>query len=189
LSALSKKQSKGIKIVVAYPFAILAVALLINLLVLDIETLEAALPTSSHLWAFIISGILLAINHSWLMTATEVTRIKYKMYATPEEWSASGTSWEDVPEVAKQELERNHNAHRNTTENTCYFLLLAIPFLLISPPIMTTQVWLIGFGLSRLGYTFSYLMGKDNLRGLFMSLSLVAMYGIASYLVISGIST
>jgi hypothetical protein len=36
-----------------------------------------------------------------------------------------------------------------------------------------------------LGYTYSYLAGKDGARGLFMSLSLLAMYGIASYLVMS----
>ena len=41
-----------------------------------------------------------------------------------------------------------------------------------------------GFPLARLGYTYSYLAGKVEARGLFMSLSLAATYGIASYLVI-----
>ena len=36
-----------------------------------------------------------------------------------------------------------------------------------------------------LGYTYSYLLGRTGLRGLFMSLSLLALYGIASYLAIS----
>ena len=38
---------------------------------------------------------------------------------------------------------------------------------------------------ARLGYTYSYLAGKDSARALFMSLSLLAMYGLASYLLLS----
>ena len=84
-----------------------------------------------------------------------------------------------------RELERRHNAHRNTTENVVYFIILALVFVIVSPPTIATQVWIIGFAVARLGYTYSYLAGRDNVRGLFMSLSLLAMYGMASYLAIS----
>ena len=84
-----------------------------------------------------------------------------------------------------RELERRHNAHRNTTENTIYFIFLALVFVLVSPTTVAAQTWIVGFAVARLGYTYSYLAGKDSARGLFMTLSLLAMYGIASYLVIS----
>ena len=100
-------------------------------------------------------------------------------------WAASGTSRQDAPEEGLRELERRHNTHRNTTENTTYFIFLASAFVLISPTTLAAQTWLIGFGVARLGYTYSYLAGKDNARGAFMTLSLLAMYGIASYLVMS----
>ena len=119
------------------------------------------------------------------MTATELTRVRFKMYSTPEEWAASGTSREGAPEEGVLELERHHNTHRNTTENTTYYILLALVFVFVSPTTVAAQVWLVGFAFARLGYTYSYLAGKDDARGLFMSLSLLAMYGMASYLVMS----
>ncbi len=84
-----------------------------------------------------------------------------------------------------RELERRHNTHRNTTENTIYFILLALVFVFVSPTTVAAQAWIIGFAIARLGYTYSYLAGKDNVRGLFMSLSLLSKYGIVSYLAMS----
>jgi hypothetical protein len=62
---------------------------------------------------------------------------------------------------------------------------LAGIFLLVSPPVLTSAVWILGFAVGRVGHTFGFLTGNTNLRGLFMSLSLVAMYGMASYLVLA----
>ena len=99
--------------------------------------------------------------------------------------SAQLFSRRDAPEEGLRELERRHNTHRNTTENTIYFILLAMVFVLVSPTNIAAQAWIVGFADARLGYTYSYLSGKDNARGLFMTLSLLAMYGMASYLVMS----
>ena len=178
-------QIKAIRLIIAYPFGIFLVATLLNILAFNVHHYSVNLPLTEHVYALSITAILLCINHSWIMTATELTRAKYKMYATPEEWQASGTSWDDINDFAIKELERTHNTHRNTNENTLYFLALTIPFILSSPPTDTTYTWLVGFAIARLGYTYSYLTGKDNLRGVFMSLSLIAMYGLASYLLLS----
>jgi uncharacterized MAPEG superfamily protein len=110
------------------------------------------------------------------------------LHSTPEEWAASANRKEDASEEAWSELERHHNAHRNTTENTLYFIFLAAIFVLVSPALIVAQVWLTIFPLARLGYTYGYLAGKDNLRGAFMSLSLLAIYGMASYLVMAWFS-
>ena len=172
-------------IILAYPFGILLIAIAINILVFGVKPLAIAPPSLEYSYSLIIAAALLVINHSWLMTSTELTRARYKMYATPEEWAASGTSRDDISKEGLAELERRHNAHRNTTENAVYFILAAFAFAFVSPSVLAAQVWIIGFAVARLGYTYSYLSGNDGARGLFMSAGLLALYGIASYLTMS----
>ena len=168
-----------------YPLAILVGGVALNWFVLGVNPPAVALPSAESINALVIAAVLLVINHTWLMTSTELTRVRFKMFATPEEWTASGTRQQDVPEEGLRELERHHNTHRNTTENTVYFILLALIFVLVSPTIIAAQIWIIGFAVARLGYTYSYLAGKDKARGFFMTISLLAMYGMASYLMLS----
>jgi len=73
----------------------------------------------------------------------------------------------------------------NATENTVFFAIVAFIFRLISPPVIAAQIWIVGFAVARLGHTYGYLKGSDSVRSVFMSLSLVAMFGILSYLAIS----
>ncbi len=180
-----KRQRRTMAIVKAYPLGVLLLGVVLNLFVFGVNPSTVALPSAECIYALVIAAVLLAINHTWIMTTTELTRVRFKMYSTPGEWAASGTSRQDTPEEGLRELERRHNTHRNTTENTTYFILLALVFALVSPTTVAAQAWIVGFAVARLGYTFSYLAGKDDARGLFMSLSLLAMYGIASYLVMS----
>jgi len=168
-----------------YPVGVLLVSVLLNYFVFGINPVVVTLPSVESIVALVIAAALLVINHTWLMTTTELTRIRFGMYATPEEWTASGTSPQDAPDEGMRELQRRHNAHRNTTENTVYFALLVGIFVLVSPPTFAAHVWIIGFAVARLGYTYSYLVGNVNLRGFFMSLGLLAIYGMASYLAIS----
>ena len=172
-------------IVKVYPLALLLISVLLNLFVFGVNSIVVALPSLECIYALLIASVLLVVNHTWLMTTTELTRVRFGMYSTPEEWEASGANRKDVSEEGFRELERRHNAHRNATENTIYFIIVGLVFSLVSPTTVAAQVWIIGFAVARLGYTYSYLAGKDNIRGLFMSLSLLAMYGISSYLVLS----
>ena len=144
-----------------------------------------ALPSIDSIRALVVAVILLITNPTWLMPTTELTRVRFKMFATPEEWIASGTNRKNVSEEGTYELERHHNTHRNTTENTVYYVLLSIIIIFVSPTTLSAQVWLIVFPVARIGYTYSYLKGNDNARGLFMSLCLLSMYGMASYLFLS----
>lgn len=179
-----KQQQHTIAIVKAYPLVVLLIGLILNVFVFKVSSIAVALPSPKCIQALIVSAILLVVNHTWLMTTTELTRVRFSMYATPEEWAAHGTSLQDAPEEGLRELERRHNIHRNTTENVVYFIFLALILVLISPIIIAAQVWIVGFAVARLGYTYSYLTGKDDIRGIFMSLSLLAMYGMSSYLAI-----
>ncbi|MBG6206101.1 putative membrane protein YecN with MAPEG domain [Labrenzia sp. EL_126] len=172
-------------VIKAYPVALILISLALNLAVFGIATTSIALPSHEILVSLVIAGLMLVLNHTWLMTSTELTRLKFNIRATPEEWKTSGFTREDVTQDGFAELERHHNAHRNATENTTLFVLLAFVFSLVSPPAMAAGFWLIGFALGRLGHTLSFLTGRSGARGLFMSLSLLSLYGMAGYLAIS----
>lgn len=177
---LDTKQKKAMKMVIGYPFVIFIIAQMVNALIFS-PSAFVSLPSDSTITAWIVLGCCFVINHSWLMTVTETTRVRYKLYATPEEWRESGLDPKAVSYEAEQALQRCHNAHRNSTENAVVFLILALPFTIISPSSLSAYLWLVGFGVSRLGYTYAYLHAKDNLRGLFMTLGLLCFYGVAGY--------
>lgn len=172
-------------LILLYPFALLFICLLLNTLIFGVSSLVVAIPTMESVRLVVVAAVLLIINHTWLMTTTELTRVKYRMFATPEEWRTSGTNRSNVTEEGVLELERHHNTHRNTTENSIYYVLLSFIFILGSPSSTAAIVWLMLFPLARLGYTYSYLNGKDGMRGAFMSLGLLSIYGMASYLMIA----
>ena len=180
-----KRQKRTMSIVVVYQIVVILLSVALNIFVFEVHPFVVTLPSNELFQTLIIATVLLVLNHTWLMTATELTRVRFKMYSTPEEWLASGTNRGDATKKGISELERHHSTHQNTTENVVYYVLLAFIFVFSSPPIIVATVWLVGFAVARLGYTYSYLYGKDNARGLFMSLSLLAMYGLASYLVMS----
>ena len=182
---LDKQQRRTMAIVMIYPIGILVVGIALNLFVFGVNPLVISLPSDIGFHALVTAVILLVINHTWIMTSTELVRVRFKMYSTPEEWSASGTSKKNAPEIGVSKLKRRHDTHHNTTENVVYYVLLSLIFVFSSPTVVALQVWIIGFAIARLGYTYSYLTGKDNVRGLFMTLGLLAMYGMASYLAIS----
>ena len=180
-----KRQKRTMSIVVIYQIVVILLSVALSIFVFKVHPFVVTLPSNELFQTLIIATVLLVLNHTWLMTATELTRARFKMYSTPEEWLASGTNREDATKKGISELERHHSTHQNTTENVVYYVLLALIFVFSSPPTIVATVWLVGFAVARLGYTYSYLYGKDNARGLFMSLSLLAMYGLASYLVMS----
>ncbi len=186
MSTKNEPRKQRVKIIIlAYPFALLLISIALNLFVFGVKPFVSALPSAEIYIALVIAAVLLIVNHTWLMTTTELTRIRFNMFATPEEWDSSEFNRREAPQKGLEELERRHNAHRNTTENAVYFLFLTLLFAIASPTILAAYAWVVGYALARLGYTFSYLAGNSDIRGLFMSLSLISVYGMASYLVIS----
>ncbi|MFC4361992.1 MAPEG family protein [Simiduia curdlanivorans] len=189
VDAQASKEKKGSTqganwIIKVYPFGVLLLSLVLCF-VLGIQPTQAAVPTNELLGILTLAAAILILNHSWVMTATELTRHKYKVYASPEERKTHAASKADVSDEGINEIERHLNTHRNTTENTIYYIFLAIIFSLASPSLLAAWVWLLLFPIARLGYTYSYFAGNDNLRGVFMSLTLLSTYGMASYLALS----
>lgn len=178
-------KTRTLNIVIFYPFALLIIGVFVNLFLFGVDPIKMAFPNKEIAGALIISAALLLINHSWIMTVTALKRVQFKIHSTPEEWEKSGQIRKDVSEEGYQELERCHNTHRNTTENTVYFVLIVLIYSIISPPVLAAEIWIICFAVARLGYTFSFFSGNDDARGVFMSLSLLSLYGIASYIVMS----
>ena len=181
-ATLDKRTRKGMVIVAMYPVVVCLVSVAVNLWAFGVTPIAVALPSAACIQALAIAAILLTFNHTWLMTATELTRVRFKMFATPEEWAASGSKPEDASAEGVRELQRNHNAHRNATENTAGFLLLAVVFALTSPSDLAAYTWIVGFAVARIGHAYGYLARNDSIRGLFMSVGLLAMYGLASHL-------
>jgi len=179
------RKTRFANIILAYPLALIAIALTANALMFGVNPASVSLPSTAVVGALTISALLLLVNHTWLMTSTELTRLRYNIHATPEEWDASAHRPSDVSDEGFRELERRHNAHRNATENTVYFVLLAFLVSVVSPVVVAAQVWIIGFAAGRLAHSLSYLSGKDGVRGVAMSVSLVSLYGLATYLAIS----
>jgi uncharacterized MAPEG superfamily protein len=180
-----KVQKRARAIVIAYPFVVLMIGTGLNIFAFGVKPFTAAFPSTQLISALVIAAVLLIINHAWLMTATELTRARFRMHSTPEEWVASGNKHEDAPAEGVRELKRHHDTHLNTTENIVYYILLVLLFVFASPPLIAGQIWIVSFAIARLGYSYSFLSGKDNARGLFMTLSLLPMFGMASYLVVS----
>lgn len=174
-------------VIVVYPLVLVLVATALNLFAFGVKPIVVALPSPQVVVALTVSAVLLIGNHAWLMTSTELTRLRFRLAATPEERAAQGGNRPDTPALARDELERRHNAHRNTTENVVYFVLLVLVFAFVSPPPLAVQVWAIGFAAARLGYTASYLAGSTGARGFFMSLGLLALFGMAGYLAVGAL--
>lgn len=175
------KVKKFTMIIIGYPVVLILASVLINVLVFGVSDPVVTLPEQGVVSVLAVSGALLLINHSWLMTATELIRLRYGIYASPEEYANAGRHKDDVPEHGWAALERCHNAHRNATENTVYFALVVILCSVMSAPAALMMVWSFGFAVARLGYSWSALGGRSGWRGLFMSVSLLALYGLATY--------
>ncbi|ASM75448.1 MAPEG family protein (plasmid) [Pseudosulfitobacter pseudonitzschiae] len=174
-------------IIIGYPVALLIAAIAVNLVLIGVQPVVVALPSEGAVGALAITFALLVANHAWLMTSTELTRLRFDLSATPEERAARGREGAVIPAHASDELERRHNAHRNTTENVVCFLCPALLLAFVSPPAAVLYLWSIGFALARLGYTWSYLAGRTGARGLCMSLSLLTLFGVTSYLAMSSV--
>ncbi len=179
------ERGNAFRIIVGYPFVVLLISLLLNLFIFGIEPFFASLPTKPVFVVAAIAAMMLAANHSILMTTTELVRTRYGLHATPEEWVASDDDPDKASGLGIQELARNHNTHRNATENTVIFAVLAPLFIMCSPSAIAAAFWLVGFGIGRLGHTYGFLKGREGIRGLFMTVNLLSLYGMASYLAVS----
>ncbi|MGH1412099.1 MAG: MAPEG family protein [Pelagimonas sp.] len=182
---LDARKKKFRTIIIVYPFALIGIAAIINTIAFGVTPISPALPSESVVTAAIISAVILLATHSWLMTRTELTRLRYDLYSTPEEWAARGRDPKKASQFGLSELARHHNAHRNMTENTVHFAVLAGLLSIVSPSQWAAELWFLGFALGRLAHGFCFVTGNDGARGIAMSVSLMSLYGMATYLLLA----
>lgn len=181
---VEKTPNNSYWILKAYPFVILVLAIALNFM-FGIGSIQISHPSREIVGLVSCAAIILVINHSWIMTVTEITRNRFKIYASPEEWASNGHKKSDVSEKGIFEIERCLNTHRNTTENIVYHILFLVIFSSVSPSQIAAWGWILVFPISRIGYTYCYFNGLDIVRGIFMSFTLLSVYGMASYLALS----
>ena len=166
------------------PLVLILVSSALHYFAFGAAPLVIAPPSVETMRALAVAAAVLTLNHTWLMTATELTRARYGMFATPDEWRSAAKQPDAAPATGVQELARHHNAHRNATENSVLFVLLALAFAFTSPSVSAANTWLLGFAVSRVGHAYGFLRGRDDIRGLCMTTSLLAMYGLMTHLVV-----
>ena len=77
---LSESQRRTIALVKAYPLGPLLIGIVLNLFVFGVDPSAVALPSTDCILALIIAAVLLAMNHTWIMTSTELTRVRFEMF-------------------------------------------------------------------------------------------------------------
>ena len=174
----------AVPVIRAYPIGVVLLSIGVNALA-GIGAYVPTLPGMDLLAALAVTGALLLVNHTWLMTVTEEVRHHFQIPTTPEQWKERGLGPGQLSHAGVLELQRHHGAHRNATENTTLFVLVATTFMLGAPDPLLAQLWIVCFGVARLGHTYGYLRGRDGVRGLFMTLSLLSLYGMGSHALLS----
>lgn len=114
-----QRKRKFTRIILAYPLVLALIALAVNLLIFGVAPAQIALPAKSVVTALSLSAALLLIIHTWLMTSTELTRLRFNIHATPEEWDASDHARTDVTPQRRaragappQRPPQHHRKHR-----------------------------------------------------------------------------
>ena len=125
MTADAKRKLRFTRIILACPLVLILAGIAINMALFGVGPAVVSLPPKEVVVLLVLGAVLLFGNHTWLMTSTELTRLRYDLHATPEEW-AGGSKPGDAPTEGLRGLERRHNANRNATENTVLFVLAAL---------------------------------------------------------------
>ena len=65
----TERQRRTLALVRAYPLGPLLIGIVLNLFVFGVDPSSVALPSTDCVSALIIAAILLAMNHTWIMTS------------------------------------------------------------------------------------------------------------------------
>lgn len=172
-------QKKFYAAIVGYPIVVALIALALSLYVLPTLVSGTSWPENTVLIAIALATGLLIVNHSWIITATELARLKHGIYVVPEEIPSEKQATYAPSSEGQADVARCHNIHRNTTENVVYIFPLAIAIWLAAPQLTESAIWIVTFAVARLGYTYSYLRANTALRSVCMTASLLAMFGLS----------
>ena len=72
-----KRQKRTMSIVIIYQIVLILLSFALNLFVFEVHPFVVTLPSNELFQTLIIATVLLVLNHTWLMTATELTRVRF----------------------------------------------------------------------------------------------------------------
>ena len=72
-----KRQKRTMSIVVVYQIVVILLSVALNIFVFEVHPFVVTLPSNELFQTLIIATVLLVLNHTWLMTATELTRARF----------------------------------------------------------------------------------------------------------------
>lgn len=179
----SSDQKKFYAAIVGYPIVVALIALALSFFALPSLVAGSGWPENTVLVAFALATGLLIVNHIWIITATELARLRHGIYVVPEEIPSEKKAAYAPSAEGQADVARCHNIHRNTTENVVYFFPLAIAVWIAAPQLTESAIWMVTFAVARLGYTFSYLRANTALRSVCMTANLLAVFGLFFQLV------
>jgi uncharacterized MAPEG superfamily protein len=140
---------------------------------------EAAMPehlSDPNVRTLIQVDVLLVV---WLMTMgnyTALTRLRRKVYATPEDYAFKRVAPSGSPDDA---VERSRRLHQNHLENVAPFLVLSLLYTLTRPA-HDTLAWLLwGFLGARVLYTVFYLRAMQPYRTIAFAIGALIMFATA----------
>jgi uncharacterized MAPEG superfamily protein len=107
---------------------------------------------------------------------TSLTRIRRKVYATPEDYEINRVAPSASPDAS---VERSRRMHQNHLENVAPFLVLSLLYTLTRPP-HGTLAWLLwGFLGARVLYTVFYVRAMQPFRTITFAIGALLMLAVA----------
>lgn len=131
------------------------------------------MPKDPVFVAFALTVVVNSLNILVLWNSSGGTRGKSKTTPNPED-ARTVVKGAEVVAQDPESVARVLRAHRNTTDNTVPFILLALVFIQLRPDPLEAQILLGSFTVARILYTICYLGQIQPWRTIFYGLGLLA---------------
>ena len=131
------------------------------------------MPKDPVFVAFALTVVVNSLNILVLWNSSGGTRGKSKTTPNPED-ARTVVKGAEVVTHDPESVARVLRAHRNTTDNTVPFILLALVFIQMRPDPLEAQILLGSFTVARILYTICYLGQIQPWRTIFYGLGLLA---------------
>ncbi len=124
---------------------------------------------------FALTYLLLVLKMMAVGWVTSFYRLRYRVYATPEDYALQGISASVEPGEGKEPIERARRAHQNDLENILPFFAVGFFYALSGPSPGLAKTLFVTFLLARVLHTSFYLAALQPWRSLAFMVGQVAM--------------
>lgn len=124
---------------------------------------------------FALTYLLLVLKMMAVGWVTSLYRVRYRVFATPEDYALQGLSPASVPETQREQIERTRRAHQNDLENILPFFAVGFFYALTQPEPAVAKVLYSTFLVARVLHSVFYLAALQPWRSLAFLLGQLAM--------------